>query len=261
MKQTTNILLAIDVGNTRTTLGYFQNGHLVFRHRVATAIHRDADEYAMELLAKLRHENIQRTAITAAVLCCAVPPLIHQWSSVCQRYLRVDPMVVRAGIRTGIRIMADNPSEVAGDRIANAVAALRLYGDPVIVIDFGTATVFDIVSHGSGYIGCVIAPGIESAAQGLFRKAAQLPYVELTWPETTIGKSTAAALQSGIVMGHAGLVEGLVKRVQSELKKKALVVATGQHCELIAQKTPLIKAVQPDLTLAGLRMLHEMNHR
>ncbi|MDD4984269.1 MAG: type III pantothenate kinase [Dehalococcoidales bacterium] len=261
MEQITNILLAVDVGNTRTALGFFRDEHLLFRHHVATTVHKDADEYGMELLAKLRHEGILVSAITSAVLCCAVPPQIQKWISVCQRYLGVDPMVVRAGIRTGIRIMADNPSEVGGDRIANAVAALRLYGDPVIVVDLGTATVFDVVSHGSGYIGCVIAPGIESSAMGLFRKAAQFPYVELTPPTKAIGKNTSTALQSGIVTGHICLVEGLVTRVQSELQEKALVVATGTYCELIARKTPLIKAIQPDLTLTGLRMLYELNHR
>ncbi|MDD4987021.1 MAG: type III pantothenate kinase [Dehalococcoidales bacterium] len=259
MRRTTDILLAVDIGNTRTAIGLFDGARLKTVFHVGTSINRYVDEYAMELLSRLRHEGIPASAITASVICCTVPPLANQWRAVCQQYFHIDPLLVKAGIRTGLRIAADNPVEVGGDRIANAAAAFHMYGSPVIVVDFGTATVFDIISHGACYTGCVIAPGIESAAGALSDRAAQLPHVGLAYSSSVIAKNTVDALRSGITAGHICLVEGILTRVQRELKQNAVVVATGPYCEPLAHRTALIKIVQPVLTLIGLRVLYELN--
>jgi type III pantothenate kinase len=168
-------------------------------------------------------------------------------------------LVVGAGVKTGVRIRMDNPREVGADRIVDAAAAHHLYGGPVIVVDLGTATTFGIVSEEGDYIGGVIATGIATAAEALVTRTAQLPRVELTRPKHVIGTNTVAAIQSGIIFGYVGLVEGMVARIRDELGKKAMVVATGGYAELIANETAVIDKVNPDLTLVGLRLIYEMN--
>ena len=253
------MLLAIDIGNTDTTLGVFEDVKLRATWHMATNIHRMADEYAALLLNLLRHQNLDTPDITAVAMCSVVPPLITTYEDLFQRYFHLSPLVVGAGVKTGVSIRIDNPREVGADRIVNAAAAHHLYGGPIIVTDLGTATTFDIVSREGCYQGGVIAPGINTAAETLFMKAAMLPRVELTHPKHTIGTSTVTAMQSGIIFGYVALIEGMIARIQQELGEKARVVATGGWSTLMAKETAVFEVVNPDLTLIGLRLIYLMN--
>ncbi|MFC1919411.1 type III pantothenate kinase [Chloroflexota bacterium] len=255
------MLLAIDIGNTNITLGIFQNGTLKTRWRIATSIHRLSDEYATLLLALLETESISRSSVTEAVLCSVVPPLTTTFTEMCSRYFTVEPLVVEAGVKTGVSIVMDNPHEVGTDRVVNAAGANHLYGGPVIIIDFGTATTLDVVSDKGEYLGGVIAPGVTLGAEALFTRTAALPRVEIVRPKRVIGKNTVGAMQSGIIFGYVGLVDGLVGRIQEELGKKAKVIATGGLASIISKETSIIQTVEPDLTLIGLRIIYEMNRR
>jgi len=253
------MLLAVDIGNTNITIGVFDGSKMKATWRVATGVHRMPDEYASLMLHLFEHEGIAAPQITDAILCSVVPPLIGVFEDWCRRYLKVSPILVEAGVKTGVKISMENPREVGADRIVNAVAAHQLYGGAVIVIDLGTATTFDAVSKEGDYLGGAIAPGIAIATEALFDKTAALPRVELTHPKKAIGRNTVAAMQSGIVFGYAGLIEGVVARIKQELGGKAKVVATGGYAELLARETPAIDEVNPDLTLIGLRLIYEMN--
>jgi type III pantothenate kinase len=253
------VLLAVDIGNTNITIGVFNGSKLKATWRVATGVHRMPDEYASLMLHLFEHEGISVSQITDAILCSVVPPVAGVFEEMCRRYLKVNPVLVEAGIKTGVRISMDNPREVGADRIVNAVAAHQLYGGAVIVIDLGTATTFDAVSKEGDYLGGAIAPGIAIATEALFSRTAVLPRVELSHPNRAIGRNTVAAMQSGIVFGYAGLIEGIVTRIKQELGDKAKVVATGGYAELLARETPAIDEVNPDLTLIGLRLIYDMN--
>ena len=253
------MLLAIDIGNTDTTLGVFAGEELRATWHMATSVHRTTDEYAALLLNLLRYQGLGTSDIKEIALCSVVPPLITTFEELFQRYFHISPLVVGAGIKTGVRIRMDNPREVGADRIVNTVAAHHLYGGPIIITDLGTATTFDTVSKEGDYLGGAIAPGIITAAEALFRQAAMLPRVELTHPKQAIGTNTIAAMQSGIIFGYVGLIEGMVARIQQELGEKAKVVATGGCAELIAKETAVIDVVNPNLTLIGLRLIYLMN--
>ncbi len=253
------MLLTVDVGNTNINIGVFDGSKLKATWRVATGVHRMPDEYASLLLNLFDRQDIDASQITDAILCSVVPPLVGVFEEVCRRYLKVLPLVVESGVKTGVRICLDNPREVGADRVVNAVAAHQLYGGSVIVIDLGTATTFDAVSEDGDYLGGAIAPGIAIATEALFTRTAALPRVELTHPKRAVGRNTVAAMQSGIVFGYAGLIEGIVARIQQEMGGKAKVVATGGYAELLARETPVIEVVNPDLTLVGLRLIYEMN--
>ena len=253
------MLLAIDIGNTDTTLGVFEDEELCATWHMATSIHRMADEYAALLLNLLRHQGLDTSAIKEVALCSVVPPLIATYEKLFRRYFHISPLVVGAGIKTGVRIRMDNPREVGADRIVNAAAAHHLYGGPVIITDLGTATTFDTVSKEGDYLGGAIAPGINTAAEALFMQAAMLPRVELVRPKHAIGTNTISAIQSGIIFGYVGLIEGIVARIQQELGEKAKVVATGGWAELIAKETAVIDVVNTNLTLIGLRLIYLMN--
>jgi len=253
------MLLAIDIGNTDTTLGVFEDKELRATWHMATSIHRMVDEYAALLLNLLHHQGLDIPDIKEVALCSVVPPLTATFDELFQRYFHISPLVVGAGVKTGVRIRMDNPREVGADRIVNAAAAHHLYGGPIIITDLGTATTFDTVSKEGDYLGGAIAPGINIAAEALFMRAAMLPRVELVHPKNAIGTNTITAMQSGIVFGYVGLVEGIVARIQQELGEKAKVVATGGNAELIAKETTVIDIVNPNLTLIGLRLIYIMN--
>ncbi|HEX74926.1 MAG TPA: type III pantothenate kinase [Dehalococcoidia bacterium] len=253
------MLLAIDIGNTDISLGVFEGEELRATWHTATGIHRMVDEYATLLLNLLHHQGLDIADIKEAVLCSVVPPLVATFEELFQRYFHILPLVVEAGVKTGVCIRTDNPREVGADRIVNAAAAHHLYGCPLIIADLGTATTFDTVSKEGDYLGGAIAPGIATAAEALFVQAAMLPRVELVRPQQAIGTNTITAMQSGIVFGYAALVEGMVARIQQELGEKAKVVATGGYAELIAKETKVIDAVNPNLTLIGLRLIYLMN--
>jgi len=253
------MLLAIDIGNTDTTLGVFAGEELRATWHMATSVHHMADENAVVLLNLLRHHSLDTSDIKEIALCSVVPPLIATFEELFQRYFHISPLVVGSGVKTGVRIRMDNPREVGADRIVNAASAHHLYGGPIIIADLGTATTFDVVSKEGDYMGGAIAPGIITAAEALFTRAAMLPRVELIHPTRVIGTNTIAAMQSGIVFGYVGLVEAMVARIQQELGEKAKVVATGGCAELIAKETAIIDVVNPNLTLIGLRLIYLMN--
>jgi len=253
------MLLAVDIGNTNITFGVFEGEELRATWRMYTRLNQMADEYAVTLLNLLRNQGIEVSDINEVAISCVVPPLRSTFTQLFQRYFDTSPLVVGPGIKTGIRIRMDNPREVGSDRIANAAAAHSLYTSPVIVVAMGTATAFDTVSKEGDYLGGAVAPGIAIAAEALFTRTAALPRVEFVRPEHAIGTNTIAAIQSGLIFGYAGLIEGVVSRIQKELGEKAMVVATGGYADLVARETEVIDKVNPDLTLIGLRLINKMN--
>ena len=253
------MLLVIDIGNTNISFGIFEKERLRATWRIATDVHKMADEYAVLVFSLLSHHGIEVGDIGDAIISSVVPPVTGIFEELCQRYFEVSPLVVGAGVKTGVRISMDNPREVGADRIANAAAAHRLYKGPVIVIDFGTAITVDAVSEDGDYLGGAVAPGIGIAAEALFERASKLPRVEMIRPKSAIGRNTVAAMQSGIIFGYIGLIEGLVSRIRQELEGTVQVVATGGHDDIIAMETPMIDLVNPNLTLEGLRLIHGMN--
>lgn len=253
------MLLCIDIGNTNIKLGLFDGDKIRAHWRISTDRTRLADEYAMLLLDLFRAEQISLDAVSGVALSSVVPPLTPEFVELSKRYLKQTPLVVGPGVKTGMNIRTDHPAEVGSDLIVHAVAARALYGAPVIVIAFGTATAFSAVAASGDFVGVVIAPGVATSAEALFRFAAKLPQVELARPPHTIGKNTVHSMQAGLVFGYAGLVEGIVKRMRTELGGNARVVATGGLAALIAAETNVIEHVEPNLTLLGLRQIYAMN--
>ncbi|MGI2336534.1 MAG: type III pantothenate kinase [Dehalogenimonas sp.] len=253
------MLLVIDIGNTSISIGVYDNDRLVISLRVATVINRMPDEYAALLLQLLDINGIQPESINKVVLCSVVPPLTDTFEELSRRYFETDPLIVGAGIKTGVKIRMDNPREVGADRIVNAAAAYQLYQTACIVVDLGTATTFDTVSIGGEYVGGAIAPGLATAAEALTSRTSMLPRIELHRPEKAIGTSTVKAMQSGLVFGYVGLIEAIVSRIQAELPVKAMVIATGGYAELLAAETKVFDTINQDLTLYGLRLIYYMN--
>ncbi len=253
------MLLAVDIGNTNVTSGIFEGEKLCATWRMATDVNRMPDEYAVLMLDLLRHRGVDIANIKEGALSCVVPPLQATFHEVFQKYFNIVPLVVGPGVKTGIRIRMDNPREVGTDRIANAAGAHSLYSGPVIVVALGTATVFDTVSREGDYLGGAVAPGIGIAADALFTRTAALPRVELVRPKKAIGTNTVLAMQSGIIFGYAGLIDSVVTRILEELGEKATVVATGGYSSIIAKETKVIDKVNPNLTLIGIRVIHEIN--
>ncbi|MDD5127438.1 MAG: type III pantothenate kinase [Dehalococcoidales bacterium] len=253
------MLLALDIGNTNVKAGVYHDDKLKATWGMETDIHRMPDEYAAIMLNLLRMQGMEMADVTAISMCSVVPPLTTTFTELCERYFKIAPLIVGAGVKTGVRIRMDNPKEVGADRIVHAAAAHQLYGAPVIIIDMGTATTFDTVSREGDYIGGAIAPGIYTAAEALSTRAAQLYRVEMARPKRAIGSNTIAAMQSGIIFGYVGLVEGIINRIQKELPEKAKVVATGGNVRLIADETSVIDYINPDLILEGLRLVYHLN--
>jgi len=253
------MLLAIDIGNTNIVIGVFEDETLRATWRLGTDFHKLEDEYATVFLNLLSLKGLSFADIDCAIISSSVPPLVTVFEGLCQRYFEVSPMVVGPGTKTGVRISIDNPREVGADRVVNAAAAHRLHGGPLIVIDFGTATTLDAVSEEGDYLGGAIAPGMGISAEALFEHAAKLPRVELVRPQKAIGRSSVSAMQSGIIFGYVGLIEGIVVRMRKELGGTAKVIATGGLADIICRETDVVDALEPDLTLVGLRLVHELN--
>lgn len=253
-------LLAIDAGNTNVVIGAYRDNELVATWRTATVHDRTEDELAVMLDALLGHEDLSLESMDALVLGSVVPPLTLAFTRLADRYMEGKALVIGPGVKTGVRLRVDNPSEVGADRIANTLAAHRRYGGPVVIVDFGTTTNFDVVNADGDFLGGAFAPGLEVSAQSLFSHASRLFAVGFTAPKDAIGKNTADCLRSGIMFGYVGLVEGLLSRIQAELPGgKATVIATGGLASTIAPLTPKIERVDDDLTLEGLRLLWELN--
>ena len=253
------MLLTLDVGNTSVAMGAFEGDKLKATWRMATSISRMPDEYAALLFPLLNQEGFKTSDITDVCICSVVPPLIATFEHLFERYFKIKPLIVGAGTKTGVRIRMDNPREVGPDRIVHSAAAHHLYGGPLIIVDMGTATTFDTVTKDGEYTGGAIAPGLNTAAEALFGRTAMLPRVKLVRPAKAIGTNTIAAMQSGIVFGYVGLIEGMISRIQKELPEKAKVVVTGGYSEIIAGETNLVDVVNPDLILIGLKLVYGMN--
>jgi type III pantothenate kinase len=253
------MLLCVDIGNTTITFGLYESDKLSHHWRIATVVHRMADEYAILVDSLFRVDGLEAQAISAVCMVSVVPRLTGIFVEMCQRYWHIEPFVVDAGVRTGVKIRTENPREVGADRIVNTVAAYHLYGGPACVVDFSTATTFDAISREGDYLGGAIAPGMGVALEALSDRAAKLPKVEIARPPQAIGRNTVQSMQSGFFFGLVGLVEGMVARFRNELGEEMRVIATGNLAELIARETDAIEILAPWLTMDGLRLVYAMS--
>jgi type III pantothenate kinase len=252
-------LFCIDIGNTNVVMGLYVGEELATHWRIATDHNKMADEYAMLILDLFERSAQDPADVKGVIIASVVPPLTGIFEKLSRRYFSQPSLIVDSGVRTGVQIRYDNPAEVGADRVVNAVAAYRLYGGPACVVDFGTATTFDALSSEGDYLGGAIAPGIGIAAEALFQRTAKLPRIDLVRPPAVIGKTTIQSMQSGLLFGYVGLVEGIVARFRAELGPEMKVIATGGLASLVAAETAVIDAVEPWLTLEGLRLIWEMN--
>ena len=254
------MLLTIDIGNSNITFGLY-NGKKELQHhwRIKTDHGRLPDEYGIIMLGLMRHEGLHFRRIRGVVIGSVVPPLTQVFVRMVERFMEQSPLVVGAGVKTGVPIRYDSPRDVGADRICDAVAAFKMYGGPACVVDFGTATTFNAISAKGEYLGGAIAPGLGIASEALFSRTSKLPQVDLTRPPRAIGTNTVHAMQSGLIFGYVGIVESMVARFKAELGDDVRVVGTGGLVRTIAKETNVIEIVNPWLTLEGLRLIWEMN--
>ena len=254
------MLLAIDIGNTNIKYGVWKGDDMLASFRVSSRISRTADEYGSVLVNLLGDSGIKKTDIDGIIVSSVIPTLNYTICHMCEYFFGILPLMVGPGIKTGINIKAENPKEVGADRIVNNVAAYKKYGGPVIVVDFGTATTFNVVDKDGAFIGGVIAPGIKTSLEGLVHSTAQLPMIELVSPKKVIAKNTESNMQAGIIFGFSGLVDNIVGRIKRELADENVkVVATGGLGEIIAKETGCIDVVDRTLTLFGLKTIYDLN--
>ena len=259
------MLLVIDVGNSNIAIGIFDHETLLEHWRLGTDVGKTTDEFGILFQELLVFSQVRREQIRGIVIASVVPPLLYPLAGLARKYFGIEPLVVEPGIKTGMTLHLDNPREVGADRIVNAVAGYEKYQTALIVIDFGTATTFDFVSSSGAFEGGVISPGLMISAEALFQHASKLPRVELVRPRSTLGKNTITAMQAGIVLGYAGLVDALIRGLKAEIKESypqepvPKVIATGGLVELIARECPAIEVVDENLTLDGLRIVYRRN--
>ena len=253
------MLLCIDIGNTNIMLGLYEGETLGPHWRLSTDHDRMPDEFAMQLVGLLQFRGIALDQIDGVAIASGVPILTSRWQELCQNYLHLEPLIITSRIKTGITILYDNPDSVGADRIVDAVAAFHRYGGPLCIVDFGTATTFEAITAAGEYLGGAIAPGIGIAADALAQRAAKLPKVDIVRPPSVIGRNTIHSMQSGLLFGYVGLVEGMVARFKAELGPTTRVIGTGGLAPLIARETTVIDIIAPWLTLDGLYLLYTMN--
>lgn len=253
------MLLAIDIGNTHIVIGVFKNDKLLSHWRLSSSITRTEDESYLVVKLLFDQINISPKDIDGVVISSVVPNFTNIYKLLSEKYFNTDPIIVSANLKLGIKVKYENPAAVGADRLCNAVAVYKKYGGPAIVIDFGTATTFDVISKKGEYLGGVIAPGIETAGGELHRRAAQLPKVELKFPQNVIGKNTTESMQSGILYGALDAMEGIIKRIENELGAKATLVATGGYSKLICTKSSLKLNCEPSLVLEGAKIIYNLN--
>ena len=256
------MLLTIDVGNTNITCGVFNRDELVANFRITTKMPRTSDEYGMTLCTLLEQNNIQETDIEDAIICSVVPNVMHSLQGGLIKYFHITPIIVEAGIKTGIRIVTSNPQQIGADRIVDAVGAYEIYHGPVLVIDFGTATTYDFIDETGAFLGGITAPGIRISAKALWEDAAKLPEIEIKKPATILGKDTITSMQSGLIFGQIGQTEYIINKVKQEVGlENVKVVATGGLGRIIANETEAIDVYDPNLTLKGIQLVYKKQNR
>ncbi|MEJ9211535.1 type III pantothenate kinase [Bacillus smithii] len=253
------MIFVLDVGNTNTVLGVYEKDELKYHWRIETNRSKTEDEYGMLVKSLFEHVGIRFEDIHGIIISSVVPPIMFSLERMCQKYFHVNPLIVGPGIKTGLDIKYDNPREVGADRIVNAVAGIHEYGSPLIIVDFGTATTYCYINEKEQYMGGAIAPGIGISTEALYTRASKLPRIEIAAPDHIIGKSTVAAMQSGIFYGFVGQVDGIVSRMKAYSKIEPKVIATGGLASLIANESETIDLVDPFLTLKGLRLIYKRN--
>ena len=256
------MVLALDVGNTNITCGVFEGDDLRASFRITTKMPRTSDEYGMMLCNLIEKNELEVEDIKDAIICSVVPNVMHSLQGGVVKYLHITPLIVEAGIKTGIRIVTPNPQQIGADRIVDAVAAYELYGGPVLVLDYGTATTYDLVDATGAFLGGITAPGIRISAKALWEDAAKLPEIEIKKPDNILGKDTITSMQSGLVYGQIGQTEYIIKKVKEEVGIKDLkVVATGGLGRIIANETDAIDVYDPTLTLKGIHLVYKKQNR
>ncbi|WLD93481.1 type III pantothenate kinase [Alkalihalobacillus sp. AL-G] len=253
------MILVIDVGNTNIVLGVYDGDELKYHWRIGTSRKKSEDEYGMFITNLLSHVGLEIGDIKGIIISSVVPPIMFPLEKMCEKYFGIQPMVIGPGIKTGLNIKTENPREVGADRIVNAVAAIHEYGSPLIIVDFGTATTYCYIDEQRNYLGGAISPGIGISTEALYTHAAKLPRIEITSPDTVIGKNTVSAMQAGIFYGYVGQVEGIVQRMKTKVNVNPKVIATGGLAKLIGKESPHIDVVDPFLTLKGLQLIYRKN--
>jgi len=253
------MILVIDVGNTNIVLGLYKERQLLHHWRLGTNRSATEDELGVMVHNLFRHAGADINEVEGIIVSSVVPPIMPTIERLCAKYIGKTPLIVGPGIKTGLNIRYENPREVGADRICNAIAAIELYGPPVIVVDFGTATTLDFIDEKGDYLGGAIAPGIGISTEALYSRAAKLPRIELVRPKSTVGRNTVTSMQAGIIFGFAGQVDGIVRRMQKEFGVDAKVIATGGLAEMISAESETISEVNQLLTLQGLLMIYERN--
>lgn len=253
------MIFVLDVGNTNIVLGVYAQDQLKHHWRIETNRYKSEDEYGILVKSLFKHEGLAFDDIQGIIISSVVPPLMFTLEIMCKKYFGIKPLIVGPGIKTGLNIKYENPREVGADRIVNAVAAIHEYGNPLIIVDFGTATTFCYIDEQNQYMGGAIAPGIGISTEALYSKAAKLPRIEITHIENVIGKNTVTSMQAGILYGFVGQVEGIVSRMKAKAEKTPTVIATGGLANLISSESSMIDIVDPFLTLKGLYLIYNRN--
>lgn len=259
MSYNNHMLLVMDVGNTNTVIGLFDQDSFMAHWRLASQRYRTSDEYGILIKEYFMLNNIVISQITGVIISCVVPPLLPVLKEMSNKYFKINPLIVGPDIKTGLTILYEKPADVGADRIANAVAGYEKFGGPLVIVDFGTAITFDVILKNREYMGGLIFPGIAISMEALFEKAARLPRVELIGPGKVIGRNTEESIQAGAIYGYSGLVDSVVKAIQKEIGNEIRTIATGGQAELIAGYSSVIQENCPFLTLEGLKIIYDIN--